>query len=322
PRPFLESYWESYLSFPNNQTNNYLCENITDSTDHSAYCHDLASFGLDGVDLDQEEGCGSVNLNCNDQSSQHLYVISELRKKLPDKIISYTFPSSLDFPFRDVAQYGHQFLDTISVYRATPVGFDYTGLDLVSGYRFSNVECAKWCSTIGSSCVQWVYTSWDEQCHVKSAAGIKVAANGSNALETYAGAGGCFYTAPVPWSNCATYGQQIVGNNPGNSTFGFPSPDKGDLQHRLPAQPQLLLLAVQDNLHRPHAQVRRPHLPRLQHGRAPLQHQRLRSYVLLRLLRRLQRQPRLPAVVLQPRPQQLQPLRHHGQQHLPEPGEH
>ena len=42
---------------------------------------------------------------------------------MPTKLMSYTFPAQgydfyIDFPFRDVIQYGHQYLNTINVFRA------------------------------------------------------------------------------------------------------------------------------------------------------------------------------------------------------------
>ena len=50
-------------------------------------------LNVDGVDLVQNDGCGDNNFRCNDQTSIQLYVVEKLRRKLPDKIISYTFPA-------------------------------------------------------------------------------------------------------------------------------------------------------------------------------------------------------------------------------------
>ena len=48
-----------------------------------------------------------------------LLVAQLLRERLPDHIMSYTFPAEfINFPFRDVVQYGHQYFDTISAFRA------------------------------------------------------------------------------------------------------------------------------------------------------------------------------------------------------------
>ena len=81
----------------------------------------VSELGLDGVDLTQKEGYGTDNMNANDETSVQLYLIHRLRELMPDKLISYTFPgdtTSVNFPFRDVAQYGHKYLNTITVFRA------------------------------------------------------------------------------------------------------------------------------------------------------------------------------------------------------------
>ena len=68
----------------------------------------------------QQEGFGYDNMNAQDQSSMHLYVVHEFRKRMPTKLLTYTFPgdsTQLNFPFRDVLEYGHQYLNTINVFR-------------------------------------------------------------------------------------------------------------------------------------------------------------------------------------------------------------
>ena len=70
----------------------------------------------------QQEGFGYDNMNAQDQSSLHLYVVHEFRKRMPTKLLTYTFPgdsTQLNFPFRDVLEYGHEYLNTINVFRAT-----------------------------------------------------------------------------------------------------------------------------------------------------------------------------------------------------------
>ena len=68
-------------------------------------------------------GSGTDNMASGDQTSTHLYFLSELRKRMPNKIITYTFPADDDgvdnFPFRDVLKYGHQYVNTINAYRAS-----------------------------------------------------------------------------------------------------------------------------------------------------------------------------------------------------------
>ena len=62
-------------------------------------------------------------MNAQDQSSIHLYVLQQLRRNLPTKLITYTFPGDsqkLNFPFRDVIEYGHHYVNTINVFRALP----------------------------------------------------------------------------------------------------------------------------------------------------------------------------------------------------------
>ena len=80
----------------------------------------IEDLGLDGIDLVQQQGYGSDNMNADNLSSIQLYFLKYLRTLLPTKLISYTFPgykSEIDFPFRDVLQYGHQYLNTINVFR-------------------------------------------------------------------------------------------------------------------------------------------------------------------------------------------------------------
>ena len=80
----------------------------------------IEELGLDGIDLVQQQGYGSDNMNADNLSSIQLYFLKYLRSLLPTKLISYTFPgykSVIDFPFRDVIQYGHQYLNTVNVFR-------------------------------------------------------------------------------------------------------------------------------------------------------------------------------------------------------------
>lgn len=44
---------------------------------------------VDGVDLVQNEGCGTTNFICQDQTSIHLALLEKLRLEMPDKIIGY-----------------------------------------------------------------------------------------------------------------------------------------------------------------------------------------------------------------------------------------
>ena len=56
-------------------------------------------------------------MNADNLSSIQLYFLKYLRTLLPTKLISYTFPgykSEIDFPFRDLLQYGHQYLNTVN----------------------------------------------------------------------------------------------------------------------------------------------------------------------------------------------------------------
>lgn len=85
----------------------------------------VQELNLDGVDLTQKESCGDGNFNCDDLTSQHLNIVLMLRKRLPDKIITYTYPASNDYPFRDIIRFAHPLLDTINVYRATEGIMDF-----------------------------------------------------------------------------------------------------------------------------------------------------------------------------------------------------
>ena len=81
----------------------------------------VEELGADGIDLVQEEGCGTDNMSCGDQSSLQLFFLGELKRLMPNKTLTYTFPGDsglINFPFRDVVQYGQQFVDTFNVYRA------------------------------------------------------------------------------------------------------------------------------------------------------------------------------------------------------------
>ena len=92
----------------------------------------VRALGVDGVDLVQIEGCGRKNLNCDDQTSIHLYVIARLREELPKgMLLSYTFPvsdfgTSLDFPYLDVVNYGLGYLDSISLMGSAPYSSNKT----------------------------------------------------------------------------------------------------------------------------------------------------------------------------------------------------
>jgi len=86
----------------------------------SRVVEDVELLQLDGVDLTQDEACGSNNLNCEDQVSQQLLFLELLRQALPKKIITYTFPGRIDnYPFRLILKYGWQYLDAVTAYRAT-----------------------------------------------------------------------------------------------------------------------------------------------------------------------------------------------------------
>ena len=80
----------------------------------------VEKLNLDGVDLVQKEGCGSTFV-CGDLTSIQLNLLKQLRQNMPNKIISYTFPvdgNNIDFPYRDIVQWGQEYLNTITVYRA------------------------------------------------------------------------------------------------------------------------------------------------------------------------------------------------------------
>ena len=80
----------------------------------------VKKLNLDGVDLVQKEGCGSTFV-CGDLTSIQLNLLKQLRQNMPNKIISYTFPvdgNYIDFPYRDIVQWGQEYLNTITVYRA------------------------------------------------------------------------------------------------------------------------------------------------------------------------------------------------------------
>ena len=80
----------------------------------------MEKLNLDGVDLVQKEGCGNTFV-CGDLTSIQLNLLKQLRQNMPNKIISYTFPvdgNNIDFPYRDVVQWGQEYLNTITVYRA------------------------------------------------------------------------------------------------------------------------------------------------------------------------------------------------------------
>ena len=80
----------------------------------------INDLGLDGIDLVQEQGYGTENMNADNLSSIQLYFLKYLRDLMPTKLISYTFPGYnrlIDFPFRDVVQYGQKYLNTINVFR-------------------------------------------------------------------------------------------------------------------------------------------------------------------------------------------------------------
>jgi len=82
-------------------------------------------LGVDGVDLVQKSGCGTRNFRCDDATSKQLYILETLKREMPDKIISYTFPSGrygINYPFLDILKYGHQYLDTINLFGSKDVG--------------------------------------------------------------------------------------------------------------------------------------------------------------------------------------------------------
>merc|ERR1712223_1084803 len=81
-------------------------------------------LGVDGVDLVQKNGCGTRNFRCDDATSKQLYILETLKREMPDKIISYTFPSGrygINYPFLDILRYGHQYLDTINLFGSKDV---------------------------------------------------------------------------------------------------------------------------------------------------------------------------------------------------------
>jgi len=87
----------------------------------------VVEFGLDGVDLTQNQGFGDENMVSGEQTSLQLLFLHHLREKLPaDKIITYTFPGDsqygnqdINFPYRDILRYGQNYVDVFNVYRAT-----------------------------------------------------------------------------------------------------------------------------------------------------------------------------------------------------------
>ena len=110
----------------------------------------VRALGVDGVDLVQIEGCGRRNLNCDDQSSIHLYVLARLREELPKgMLLSYTFPVSdfgslLDFPYVDVVNYGLRYLDSISLMGTSPTSSNKTIQSLLQrGVPASKVKLSK-----------------------------------------------------------------------------------------------------------------------------------------------------------------------------------
>ena len=87
----------------------------------------VKELNLDGVDLVQEHGYGYDNMDSNGETSFQLLLLQYLREVMPDKIITYTFPGDtekINFPFREIAQYGHRYLDAINVFRASQSAMD------------------------------------------------------------------------------------------------------------------------------------------------------------------------------------------------------
>jgi len=78
-------------------------------------------LGVDGIDLVQSEGVNTVNFEAGAESSVQLYLLDNLRARMPaNMMLTYTFPGKeADFPFRDIAKYGHPYLDYINVHMAT-----------------------------------------------------------------------------------------------------------------------------------------------------------------------------------------------------------
>lgn len=90
----------------------------------------VEELNLDGIDLAQHYGCGSTYYQCPEQVSEQLLLLGALRRLMPDKIISYTFPDGLyenkecplHFPFFQVVEGGHQHVDYVTLFRATEEG--------------------------------------------------------------------------------------------------------------------------------------------------------------------------------------------------------
>ena len=60
-------------------------------------------------------------------------MLEQIRKYMPTKIISYTYPGYTDevgIPYREVLKYGHQYLNTINVYRAIDANINDLNLEL------------------------------------------------------------------------------------------------------------------------------------------------------------------------------------------------
>ena len=93
----------------------------------------MEELDLDGVDLNQKEGCGSDWYCFTAIASLQLDMLEQLRKYMPNKIISYTYPGYTDevgIPYREVLKYGHQYLNTINVYRAIDANIHDLNLEL------------------------------------------------------------------------------------------------------------------------------------------------------------------------------------------------
>ena len=82
----------------------------------------VAEFGLDGVDLTQNQGFGDENMISGEETSLQLLFLHHLREKLPaNKIITYTFPADsqynqdINFPYRDILRYGQNYVDVFNV---------------------------------------------------------------------------------------------------------------------------------------------------------------------------------------------------------------
>lgn len=75
-------------------------------------------------------------------------------------------------------------------------GNDYTALDIISGYRFSNEGCSNWCKDI-ASCIRWVFKEEGSQCFIKAENGVAKPVNAtSNGLLIYSGTQNCSSTDP------------------------------------------------------------------------------------------------------------------------------